>query len=284
MPTTYTHYRFGDKARLTLDNKYQEMINSYRDIFDFGVHGPDIFFYYKPLKKNDVSAYGNKLHYLPAREFFKKCKEVLSNHKEKEAMMSYILGFLTHFTLDSMCHSYVDRKKEVSGISHTLIETEYDRHMMLKDNINPLKFNRADCLNPTKFGAHVISYFFDYDESIVLESIQTQKTLMNLLHTPITFKRTVLRGFIGTAVSKDSEYKELFIDDKENIKCKDSNLRLDKLSEKALELYPKLANNLLKYFDDKEELNDYFNNHFGFREDYKEIPILSYEEELNYKV
>jgi len=284
MPTTYTHFRFGDEARKTLNVDCQKAIDSYRSIFDFGVHGPDIFFYYKPYKSNEVTKFGNAMHYRPAKEFFKRCKEVYKTHEEKEAMMSYILGFLTHFTLDSSCHSYVDRKKEVSHISHNKIETQYDMHMMELDNINPLKFNRGECINPSRDVAKIISYFFDFDENTIYTSIEFQKIFMNVLHTPHTGKRSFFQGVAKTFMGKDTEHVDLFIDDKEDELCKDSNLRLDKLRAKALELYPILAQNLLNYFEDKEELNEYFDNHFGYRDDYKSIPILSYEDELKYKV
>jgi len=284
MPTTYTHYRFGDEARKTLNADSQKAINSYRSLFDFGVHGPDIFFYYKPYKSNEIIKFGNKMHYKPAKEFFAHCKEIYQKHEDKEAMMSYILGFLTHFTLDSMCHSYVDRKKEVSNVTHSKIETQYDMHMMNLDNINSLKFNRADCLHPTVDVAKVISHFFDFDNQTIYSSIKSQKTFMDLLHTPHTIKRSFLKAVLKAVMGKDTEYVDLFIDDEIDDRCKDSNLRLDKLRQKALELYPKLAQNLLNYFEGKEELCEYFDNHFGFRDDYKDIPILSYEDELKYIV
>ena len=47
-------------------------------------------------------------------------------------MLAYILGFLTHFTFDSQAHGYVDRKKEVDGITHNKVESEYDGYLMRK--------------------------------------------------------------------------------------------------------------------------------------------------------
>ena len=55
MPTTYAHYRFGDKCINTLPNNLKEIINNNREIFNYGVHGPDIFFYYNCLKHNSIN-------------------------------------------------------------------------------------------------------------------------------------------------------------------------------------------------------------------------------------
>jgi len=55
MPTTYTHWRFGNDIICTLPDKYQNIINKHRHEFDFGVHGPDMFFYHDVFKKNEVT-------------------------------------------------------------------------------------------------------------------------------------------------------------------------------------------------------------------------------------
>ena len=62
--------------------------------------------------------------------------------------------------------------------------------------------------------------------------------------------------------------------------CKDSNLRLDKLTGYALEIYPKLAKNLMDHIEKGEELCTYFDHDFDPHDE--SIPILSYEEELDY--
>ena len=61
MPTTYAHWRFGNTCIPTLDQDLQTMIRSYREVFDYGVHVPDIFFYYHCLKANKINEYGNYL-------------------------------------------------------------------------------------------------------------------------------------------------------------------------------------------------------------------------------
>lgn len=61
MPTTYAHWRFGDKCIETLPDNLQTIIKNNRAIFDYGVHGPDIFFYYNCLKHNKINQMGEKM-------------------------------------------------------------------------------------------------------------------------------------------------------------------------------------------------------------------------------
>ena len=52
MPTTYAHYKFGKEVISALPRPLQSAIENHRELFDIGVHGPDILFYYYPLKKS----------------------------------------------------------------------------------------------------------------------------------------------------------------------------------------------------------------------------------------
>ena len=58
MPTTYTHYRFGKDVYKQLDISAQEMVDSFRGLYDIGLHGPDLLFYYQALSKNPVNQTG----------------------------------------------------------------------------------------------------------------------------------------------------------------------------------------------------------------------------------
>ena len=72
MPTTYTHYAYGQDVFNKLPEQIQKSIEPYMDYYNIGVHGPDILFYYHSYHKNNVNQYGIKVHHEPAREFFKR--------------------------------------------------------------------------------------------------------------------------------------------------------------------------------------------------------------------
>lgn len=283
MPTTYAHYIFGDEVLNILPVEYQNIIKRHRNIYDFGVHGPDIFFYYYGYKSNDITNFGYTMHLEAAKIFFTRAKEVYKTHEEKEMMMAYILGFLTHFTFDSFAHSYIERKREYAGISHNKVEAEYDRHLIVKNGYAPNKYNRAQSLKPNKDIARVISYFFNFDEKTIYTTLKWQVLILNTLHCGSKVKRQFLDKSMDL-LKVDSEIKDLVIGEYEDPVCADSNLRIDKIKVKALEYYPTLFNNLINYFDDKEELIDFFDHHFEKWPNYNELPVLSYEEELKYNI
>ena len=54
MPTTYAHYKFGEEVIGALPRLLRSAIENNRELFDLGVHGPDLLFYYKALTKNPV--------------------------------------------------------------------------------------------------------------------------------------------------------------------------------------------------------------------------------------
>lgn len=55
---------------------------------------------------------------------------------------------LNHFALDVSCHGYIDEKIAASGISHTEIEVEFDRMLMLMDGKDPLRQNLTEHIVP----------------------------------------------------------------------------------------------------------------------------------------
>lgn len=280
MPATYAHWRFGVDCIETLPENLKKAVLENRDLFDLGVHGPDIFFY--DLLHKDVSEFGFAMHKIPARQFFERCKDVFNSHEEKEQMLAYMLGFLSHFTLDSLCHSYVERKKEVSGVSHNRIESEWDRHTIELDGRVTHLVDRAESLKPNKNNARIISYFFSFNERVILRATRCQRFIVYALNCISVRKEILLKKFL-TKIGMEN-YADLLIGFQEYTPCKDSNLRLDKLKNKALKQYPKLMNNFIAYLYDDKKLSPYFKHGFDEWDDYKDIKVLDYMQELKYKV
>ena len=58
MPSTYAHYRMGQQVRTMLDGNEKKIVEKYPQLYLIGLHGPDILFYYKPLKSNAINSIG----------------------------------------------------------------------------------------------------------------------------------------------------------------------------------------------------------------------------------
>ncbi|MBO7677496.1 MAG: zinc dependent phospholipase C family protein [Erysipelotrichaceae bacterium] len=280
MPTTYAHWRFGCECIETLPQNLKDIVHSYRELFDIGVHGPDIFFY--DLRHKDVVDYGYQTHYRSGRDFFENAIRVYkSNSEDKDAMMAYMLGFLSHFALDSQCHGYVDRKKEVSGISHNKVESEYDAHLMRQEGKAVAKVDRSASLKPDKFTSKIIARFFPFDEKIMGRTTKWHQMIIRALVCKSNLKRKT--GYSVLEKLKMPDYRDLIVMPDGLDITKDSNLRLDKLKAHALIIYPELVDDLMNAIENDAELPVYFDHTFEKWEDYQQIPVLSINEELEYK-
>lgn len=283
MPTTYAHWRFGDKCIRMLPDDLQNIILNNRAIFDYGVHGPDIFFYYNCLKHNEVNCYGSAMHDIPYKDTLAQIKENFKKTENKDMALSYLLGFTCHFTLDSYCHGFIEKVDETMPYSHGKIESQFDRYLLIKDGFNPVTKSVTDMFHPDKKMAKVISGLFNkFDEDIIYKTLKDQKLYLNLLKDNSDIKRF----FLTTAmdIAKVPSFKDLLIT-KENVEeLKPANIRLNKYFDMALKHYPVLADSLIGYLSDKNELNTYFKHNFSFKEDYRNLEILPLDEELKYKV
>lgn len=283
MPTTYAHWRFGDKCIRMLPDDLQNIILNNRAIFDYGVHGPDIFFYYNCLKHNEVNRYGSAMHDIPYKDTLAQIKENFKKAENKDMALSYLLGFTCHFTLDSYCHGFIEKVDETMPYSHGKIESQFDRYLLIKDGFNPVTKSVTDMFHPDKKMAKVISGLFNkFDEDIIYKTLKDQKLYLNLLKDNSDIKRF----FLTTAmdIAKVPSFKDLLIT-KENVEeLKPVNIRLNKYFDMALKHYPVLADSLIGYLSDKNELNTYFKHNFSFKEDYRNLEILPLDEELKYKV
>ena len=283
MPTTYAHWRFGDKCIRMLPDDLQNIILNNRAIFDYGVHGPDIFFYYNCLKYNEVNRYGSAMHDIPYKDTLAQIKENFKKTENKDMALSYLLGFTCHFTLDSYCHGFIEKVDETTPYSHGKIESQFDRYLLIKDGFNPVTKSVTDMFHPDKKMAKVISGLFNkFDEDIIYKTLKDQKLYLNLLKDNSDIKRF----FLNTAmdIAKVPSFKDLLLT-KENVEeLKPVNIRLNKYFDMALKHYPVLADSLIGYLSDKNELNTYFKHNFSFKEDYRNLEILPLDEELKYKV
>ena len=70
MPSTYAHYVFGKKVLQSLPPELSALARGHRQLYDIGLHGPDILFYYRALTVNKVNSVGFGMHARPARGFF----------------------------------------------------------------------------------------------------------------------------------------------------------------------------------------------------------------------
>lgn len=284
MPAIYTHYCFGEEMKKVYPSHIQKIIQEHQDLYEIGLHGPDIFFYYQIYHYNDLNRWGSAMHKQKAYDFFESSRHVILEKSHREAKIAYMLGFIAHFALDYECHSYIEKKIEVSHVSHSLIECEMDKYLLLQRQHKPLYTDLTKHLNPTMDNAKVIQTFFpQFTNQQILSTLKSMKTYNRILasHQPII--RTLVKTFLLIS-GKYKGYRGLLMDVKPHHECDDSNLRLEKLMKKSIPHCLMLSENYYAYLTKNEALSHDFLNHFSAHEGWQDIPVLSYEKEKDYDI
>ena len=261
MPAIYAHYSFGQQCLCTLPDDLRAICKKYEDIYNFGVHGPDIFFYSYSFYNLSINKFGSKLHRVTGKEFFTNCKDALkTNSPYHDAMVAYMCGFLAHFTLDSHCHGYINDLTEKGPNSHNMIESQYEAHL-LRAQGDPTKVDRSFSLIPTKECAKVISHFFNYSEGEMYRVINGQKLFIHLLYSPTGIKKQILRAILNLA-NNPGHIADLFIDKEEMPECQISNKTIDEMWQTAFADYPVIVKSFWDFVNSGATLTDLFDYDF----------------------
>lgn len=273
MPTTYAHYKFGKDVLATLPKHFQKSIEKNRELFDIGLHGPDILFYYRVLTTNHVNTTGYELHDQPAQPFFLQAAQTIKRSLDQDAARAYIDGFICHFALDSECHKYVEKMIQVSGISHSEIEMEFDRMLLTEDHINPVSYLGTNHIHPTMKNAEVIAPFF---EEVTAKEVRKSLSSMILIHKLLLAPDPGKRRFLFRAMKLTGQYVSkhgMVMSETPNPACQDYCRLLKKLYNGAVPLAVGLILNYHKLLSDGIELPSRFAETFGPGERWQDLPL-----------
>ncbi len=273
MPTTYTHYKFGRDVKRSLPAPLRQAVEENQELFDIGLHGPDILFYYKALSKNHVNGLGYEMHDRFADEYFKTAVGKIKESKDKKAARSYLYGFICHFTLDSECHKYIEKMIHDSGISHSEIEMEFDRLLLTEDGIDPVTYLGTNHIHPTQKNAEIIAPFFEeITEKEMRRSLASMITCHKMLLAPKQGKRKLLFGAMKL-IGKYESLHGMVMSEKPNPLCEEYCQLLKKLYTQAVPLAAELIVQYQKVLFHKAEIPERFHETFGAGDQWKELQV-----------
>ena len=196
MPSTYAHYRLGNDVKTSLTGKIKQLVEDNYESFALGLHGPDLLFYYKPLTNNRTNAIGYAIHERFASLFFEMAGKVYSERGERAADEAYLLGFLCHFALDSEGHPVVNAEMKAKNLSHTEIESAFDRYLLLKDGKQPLGTDLTAHIRANESTADIAAAYFGVDRGKAKKALKSIKFYNGLLNSASKIKR----GFVTVAL------------------------------------------------------------------------------------
>lgn len=222
MPATYAHYVFGKKVFQKLPENIRQEVRQGKDAFLLGLHGPDLLFYYYPVRKNRINQQGVAMHRELAANFFDRGRS-LWRKKQDPALRAYLYGFLCHFVLDNECHPFVNQYVEEKGLGHLTIETEFDRYLMALDGREPLACVPVHHLISRAHTREQISLLFDqvtpWQIGICIRQFR-QVIAFFVCRNPI--KRLLLK-IISRVMGQDNGIGGLIMDGKVHPFCAETN-------------------------------------------------------------
>ena len=160
MPANYAHYRFGVELISKLPPEIQRTVNRFRQLFDMGLHGPDILNYHDPLIKTPTVRLCDKLHAQTGQVFFERtCRVVRMN--PSEGARAYLYGLLAHYCLDSLSAGRVIRISEEKELSRGKIGGEFDRFLLELDGKTPAhRFDMSAHVQLTPGECQTVALFY----------------------------------------------------------------------------------------------------------------------------
>ena len=236
MPATYAHYRFGAQMLRRMPGDVSRTAKRHRRLFDVGLHGPDLFFFYKAARSTKIGRLGNQFHRQTGREFFERtCRNL--RLEPSEAGQAYLYGVLCHYVLDSHCHPLVERYSWEGIASHARIETEFDRFLLRMDGKNPpagMELTKHMVLTDPE--TETVSRFYPGTEAKhIRESLKGMVGIRKALELPEGPVRSLVIKTMSTA---SETFRDMVMGTEPDAVCEELNLPLLERYRQAETAFP----------------------------------------------
>lgn len=237
MPSTYAHYRFGAQILPKLPPDVRKSIGRYRRLFDIGLQGPDIFFYFNPAKQTAVGDLSGKYHAQSGLDFFTRvCKR--QRLEPAEPGRAYLYGLLGHYCLDATCHPFIQRHTQSGPVRHSALETEFDRYLLEKDGRQPPHTqDLSEYLQLTKDECAVAAGFYS---GVTPAHIGQCIRNMSLCARLLAGANSIYRRAMTALLDITGKYNDFVMPKTPDPYCARLDPELDLLYRHALKLYPVL--------------------------------------------
>lgn len=261
MPSNYAHYRFGAMAMDSMSPEIRRCVRRFRQLYDVGLHGPDLFFYHNIFAKDTYGDLARQFHHQSGEVFFSRvCRQL--RLEPSEAAMAYLYGVLAHYCLDSVCHPYINTIVKETDIGHTELETEFDRYLLTLDGKRPphtfdcsphMKLTRGECVT-------VSAFYPKTTPAAVYRSIHSMAFSVKMLASNKGLARNGVEAAVKLTGGAIAPY---IMTRSPNPRCSHLDEDLLALFDQALETYPRLLESLAAHMTRNAPLGEEFEKSFG---------------------
>ena len=246
-------------------------MEDYQDLYEIGLHGPDILFFYHPIIRHPITQIGVVIHHETGRVFFEHAltqmhRSAAEGDKMQKALWAYALGVVCHFALDASCHTYINHFEKTRRISHHEIEKEFEKYLMKKDGLDPFNWDFRQVLSTNFRWAKPIALFYGLQPVQIHQSIKGFLWFSRLFFTTSKAKRHVI--FAGMRIARVyGEIHGFFANERDNPRCRYSNEKLELLMKKSVQDAIKMSEELEKAYRGEMRLGKIFDQTFSGKEE-----------------
>lgn len=258
MPATYAHYRFGQRSVPTLPEDVRKAVCHFRQLYEVGHHGPDLFFYYQPLMRTKIGRLGHSFHMLSGKVFFENAVRHLEADPS-EGALAYLYGVLGHYVLDTQCHPLIHEVTDGGQPGHTELETEFDRFLLERDGKTPPCLQNLGshiCLTPGEC-AVAAGFYPPAGASAIARSVRHMRLINRAL--AVRNRKQLERIF---RLGGENAFR-MVMPIEENTRCSRFNGQLLERFDRGLSRYPAMAEQLRERILYKKPLGEAFEANFG---------------------
>ena len=253
MPANYALRRFGADALRLLPSQMQNPIQRFRRLYNGGLHGADLFFYFRPMMTTPVGELYHTYHSMTGQEFFTQACELLKQNPS-EGGTACLYGLLANYCLNTQLSPLFRESMAQHNVSRTELEVELDRYLLCRDGKMPahqqdlspsLKMTRGECVT--------VSLFFPPATAANMHAAYS--SMMHWMRRMAAKKRGLTLSLLK--VSKGT-FRDQLMPDHANHKCLHLDDAMVGCYAKALELYPEMARQLMAYREQGTALGELF--------------------------
>lgn len=253
MPANYAFHRFGAEALRRLPEKQQRPIQRFRRLYNGGLHGGDLFFYFRPMMPSPVGELYHTYGGMTGQEFFTQACDVLKQNPS-EGASACLYGLLANYCLSSQLSGLFREAMADGRLTRTELEVELDRYLLCQDGKTPahqqdlsasFKLTRGECVT--------LSQFFPPATPANVHS--AYGSMVFWTRRLAAKKRGFARALLKTA---NGEFRHQLMADHANHKCLHLDSAMADCCTHALDLYPEMARQLTEYRENGTPLGDLF--------------------------
>ena len=253
MPANYAFHRFGAEALRRLPEKQQRPIQRFRRLYNGGLHGADLFFYFRPMMVTPVGELYHTYHSMTGQEFFSQACELLKQNPS-EGGTACLYGLLANYCLNTQLTLLFREAMAQHHVSRTELEVELDRYLLCQDGKMPahqqdlspsLKMTRGECVTMSLF----------FPPATAANTYGAYSSMVGWTRRMAAKKRGLIQSLLKAS---KGTFRDQLMPDHANHKCLHLDDAMAACCSRALELYPEMASQLTAYREQGTPLGELF--------------------------